>query len=375
MSDQTGRALIIGGGIGGMATAIALRQRDIPVDLIEIGPEWKAYGAGITITGPTLRAFRDLGLFDAIAKAGFFSKGGRLYLYDGTLLSETANIPIEPGLPAAGAIMRPELHRIMSNKVRALGVDVRIGITVEQFEQDADGVDVTFSDGSARRYAVVVGADGIYSKTRKMLFPDAGEPIYTGQMSWRVVAPRPADMKVTHFFFGHKHIGGINPCSQDEVYAFILHPEPDPHRVPDDQKAAFLRGIMADFGGSMGAVRDGIGPDSSIVQRPFEYFFQPRPWHKGRVVLIGDAVHATTPHLASGAGTAVEDGLVLADELAKANGDVPAALKAFTERRYDRCKFVVDTSVGIAKLQLEGGSAEEVSKRMGQAMQKLAEPI
>lgn len=375
MNDHTGRALIIGGGIGGMATAIALRQRNIPVDLIEIGPEWKAYGAGITITGPTLRAFRDLGLFDAIAEEGFFSEGGHMYLYDGTLLSKTAGIPIEAGLPSAGAIMRPELHRIMSDKVRALDVDVRIGITAERFEQDGEGVDVTFSDGSARRYAVVVGADGIYSQTRKMLFPDAGDPIYTGQMSWRVVGPRPADMNVTHFFFGHKYIGGINPCSQDEVYAFILHAEPDPHRIPDDEKVAFLRDIMADFGGSMGALRDGIGPDSSIVQRPFEYFFQPRPWHKGRVVLIGDAVHATTPHLASGAGTAVEDGLVLADEFAKASGDVPAALEAFTRRRYDRCKFVVDTSIGIAKLELEGGSPEEIGMRMDQAMQKLAEPI
>ena len=75
MIEGLGRVLIIGGGIGGMATAIALRKHDVPVDMIEIGPEWKAYGAGITITSPTLRAFRDLGLFDAIAEHGFFSIG------------------------------------------------------------------------------------------------------------------------------------------------------------------------------------------------------------------------------------------------------------------------------------------------------------
>jgi 2-polyprenyl-6-methoxyphenol hydroxylase-like FAD-dependent oxidoreductase len=375
MIKGLGRVLIVGGGIGGMAAAIALRKHDVRVEIVEIGPEWKVYGAGITITGPTLRAFRDLGLFGAIAEQGFFSKGGHMFLYDGTLLSKTVTPPIEPGLPASGGIMRPRLHEIMSGAARDAGVDVRVGIGPEAFEQDGEGVNVTFSDGSRGRYDLVIAADGIYSKVRSLLFEDAAQPIYTGQMSWRVVAPRPPDMDVAHFFFGHKHVGGINPCSQTEVYAFILHPESNPRRIPDAEKAGYLRDLMRDFGGSMAVVRDGIGPHSSIVQRPFEYAFQPRPWHVGRIVLIGDAVHATTPHLASGAGIAVEDALVIADELARADGDVPAALEAFTDRRYERCKFVVDSSVGIARRQLEGAPAEEIGMRMGQAMQRLAAPI
>ncbi|MGZ8350237.1 MAG: FAD-dependent monooxygenase, partial [Allosphingosinicella sp.] len=215
----------------------------------------------------------------------------------------------------------------------------------------------------------------IDSDLRARLFEQPVAPVYTGQMSWRVVAPRPPEMDVAHFFFGHTNVGGINPCSQTEVYAFILHPEPEPRRIADGEKVDFLRDLMRDFGGSMAVIRDGLGPHSSIVQRPFEYAIQPRPWHVGRVVLIGDAVHATTPHLASGAGMAVEDALVLTDELARAAGDVPAALEAFTDRRYDRCKFIVDSSVGIATRQLEGAPAEEIGMRMGRAMQALAEPI
>ncbi|WP_114955052.1 FAD-dependent monooxygenase [Sphingosinicella terrae] len=375
MSKGATRALIVGGGIGGMAAAIALRRQGAEVELVDIDPEWKVYGAGITITGPTLRAFRDLGLFEAIQREGFFSVGGHMFLYDGTLLSKTVTPPIEPGLPASGGIMRPKLHQIMSSAVRNAGAKVRLGVTVGRLEQDEDGAEVELSDGSAGRFDLIVGADGIYSDLRAKLFESPVAPVYTGQMSWRVVAPRPPEMDVAHFFFGHKYVGGINPCSQGEVYAFILHREPEPRRIPDGEKAAFLRDLMADFGGSMAVVRDGLGPHSSIVQRPFEYAIQPRPWHKGRVVLIGDAAHATTPHLASGAGMAVEDALVLAEELDRAGGDVPAALEAFTGRRYDRCKFIVDSSVGIAARQLEGAPAEEIGMRMGQAMGKLAEPI
>ena len=169
-----------------------------------------------------------------------------------------------------------------------------------------------------------------------------------------------------HFFFGHKHIGGIIPCSPTEVYAFILHPEPNPRRIPDDEKPAILKELMRDFGGVYGAwFGTGSAPDSSILQRPFEYAFQPRPWHVGRAIIIGDAAHATTPHLASGAGIAVEDALVLTEELARAGGNIIAALEAFTDRRYDRCKFVVDTSVGIAARQLEDAPPEEIGDAHG----------
>jgi 2-polyprenyl-6-methoxyphenol hydroxylase-like FAD-dependent oxidoreductase len=125
----------------------------------------------------------------------------------------------------------------------------------------------------------------------------------------------------------------------------------------------------------MARVRDGITASSSIVQRPFDYALQPLPWHEGRIILIGDAVHATTAHLASGAGIAVEDGLVLAEELARAAGDVSAAFLAFEARRFERCKFVVETSVAICKRQLENAHPQEIGMLMAQAMHYLARPI
>lgn len=375
MIEGLDRVLIVGGGIGGMAAAIALLKQGVAVDIIDIDPDWKVYGAGITITGPTLRAFRDLGLLDSIAEHGFLAVGAHMHLFDGTLLSETEMPPIEAGLPSSGGIMRPKLHQIMSSEVRRLGADVRLGIAVDAFTQTAAGVEVTFSDGSARDYPLVIGADGMYSKTRGMLFDQPVEPVYTGQMSWRVVSPRLPEMKVSHFYFGHRNIAGTVACSQTEVYSFVLHPEPDPRRIPDEEKPAFLKALLADFGGDMARIRDGITAESSIIQRPFDYALQPKPWHVGRIVLIGDAAHATTAHLASGAGIAVEDALVLAQELARANGNIPAALEAFTDRRFERCRYVVETSVAICKAQLANAPAEEIGMRMGQAMHHLAAAI
>ena len=375
MNENLRRVLVVGGGIGGMAAAIVLRRQQVAVDLIDIDPEWKVYGAGITITGPTLRAFRDLGVLDAIAEHGFFTTAQKLFFYDGTPMAEREQHPVAPGLPSAGGIMRPRLHMILSGEVRRLGANVRLGLSVERIENNGGGARVMFSDGSRAEYDLVIGADGIYSRVRELLFPDAMQPVYTGQMSWRVVAPRPADMDKGEFFFGHRNVGGINPCSQSEVYAFILHPEPDPRRIPAAEQASVLRGLMRDFGGSMGRIRDGITERSSIVQRPFEYALQPKPWNVGHTILIGDAVHATTPHLASGAGMAVEDAIVLAEELARPGCSIESALAAFTERRFERCQFVVDSSVEIGRRQLELAPAEEIGMRMGKGLAVLAQPI
>lgn len=367
--------LIVGGGIGGMAMAIALLRKGVHVDIVEIDPDWKVYGAGITVTGPTLRALRDLGLLDAIGEHGFLSVGAHMHLFDGTLLSTTGQAPIEPGLPSAGGIMRPKLHQIMSGLVRELGATVKLGVSVAALEQDESGVDIVLTDGMRSRYDLVIGADGIYSKMRGMIFPAPVEPEYAGQMSWRVIAPRPPGMTVSHFYFGHPHVGGIVPCSQDEVYAFVLHPEPDPRRISNEGMPGFLKALLKDFGGLMGEIRDGITGASSIVQRPFEYALQPLPWHNGRVVLIGDAVHATTAHLASGAGIAVEDALVLADALERADGDIPGALARFEQRRFDRCKLVVESSLAICMRQLQNAPAEEIGMRMGKAMYELTKAI
>ncbi|KAA0593196.1 2-polyprenyl-6-methoxyphenol hydroxylase-like FAD-dependent oxidoreductase [Azospirillum lipoferum] len=364
--------LIIGGGIGGMATAIRLRQLGHTVKLIDIDPHWRVYGAGITVTAPTFRAFRRLGLFDRIMEQGACVIGHELFHYSGAPIHRFDDPELEPGLPAAGGIMRPVLHRIMSSEVRRLGVDVALGVGAERIVNRPDRVDVTFTDGTMQSFDLAVAADGIYSKTRSMLFANAVTPTPNGQGSWRIVARRPEGFTRTQFYVGHENLVGINAVSRDEVYLFILNPDPDRRWVEPTEQPAMVRKLLADFGGAVAAIRDAVSMSCSIVYRPLEAALQPPPWHSGRVVLIGDAAHATTPHLASGAGSAVEDAMVLGEELERSGSDVPAALSAFTGRRYERCRIVVESSLAIGAHQLARGPAARLGELMGAASRALS---
>jgi 2-polyprenyl-6-methoxyphenol hydroxylase-like FAD-dependent oxidoreductase len=365
------KILIVGGGIGGMATAIRFRQQGVAVDLIDIDPDWKVYGAGITITGPTLRAYKRLGLLEDIRTQGAITSGARMFRFDGVHLRDLDEPALEEGLPATGGIMRPVLHKIMQEHVTAAGANVRLGLSVTALHSDAGGVNVTFSDASTARYDLVVAADGIYSGVRKLIFPHAIQPEPTGQGCWRISTRRPPNLDRGEMYFGGEFPAGITPCGPDAVYLWMLTPHTDPRIIPDDELRTMMRVNMAAYGGSAGWMRDQISDQTWINYRPLEAAIQPGPWHVGRVVLVGDAAHATTPHLASGAGIAVEDALVLAEEMAQDRA-VEDSLAAYTRRRFERCRDVVETSVAVGALQLSGGSPEQIGGMIGGALHRLA---
>ena len=370
-----GKALIVGGGIGGMATAILLRQQGVDVTLIDLDPEWRVYGAGITITGPTLRAYRRLDMVENIATQGAIAPGTAIHTFKGQFLRDIDEPALEQGLPATGGIMRPVLHHIMQDRVKALETTVRLGITVDALANEADGVAVTFSDGTEDHFDLVVGADSVRSIVRDLAFPHMGRPEYTGQGCWRVSMKRPPSLERGEMYLGHKYTCGITRCGEEMVYLFLLTPHQRSSRHFDDAELyAGLKERLEDFGGNAGWIRDNMTPDDWINYRPLAAKIQPRPWHDGRIVLLGDAVHATTPHLASGAGMAVESAIVLAEELARATS-VEAALAAYEERRYERCRDIVESSIAIGNAQLAGAGPEQVGGMIGQALHRLAAPF
>ena len=369
---QVEKALIVGGGIGGMATCIRLRELGVAVDLIDLDPDWRVYGAGITITGPTLRAYKRLGLIDAIKAEGAITNGSRIFRYDGVHLQDFDEPALEEGLPATGGIMRPVLHRIMQARVKDCDTHVRLGLTVTALENDATGVAVTFSDGSSGHYDLVVGADSVFSTVREIAFPHMAPPTPTGQGCWRISIKRPPGLERGEFYFGHKNPAGITACADNMVYMWMLTAhEPREAHYTDEELFLTLRENLAPFGGSAGWIRDNMTRDDWINYRPLAAALQPGPWHNGRIVLLGDAVHATTPHLASGAGIAVESALVLAEELERAE-TVEHGLQAYQVRRYERCRDVIETSVAVGKLQLSGGSPDQIGGMMGGALHRLA---
>jgi 2-polyprenyl-6-methoxyphenol hydroxylase-like FAD-dependent oxidoreductase len=369
------RILIIGGGFSGMAAAIELRKHGADVELVEIDPGWRNYGAGISLGGATLRAFRQLGILDAFLREGNAADGLEAYLPDGAPLATLPTPRIAgPDVPGGGAIMRPVLARILADATRASGTTIRLGCTFTSINQDAEGVDVGFTDGQQRRYDVVIGADGLYSKTREALFPDAPKPVYKGQAVWRAVLPRPPEVHCAMMWMGRVK-PGVNPVSKDQMYLFLTEHRPTNEHVDPATFADQLRALLAPFSAPLlQRIRDQIGPESQIIFRPLEGLLMPRPWFRGRVVLIGDTVHATTPHLASGACIGIEDSIVLADELAR-DVDVPAALQAFQDRRWERCRMVVENSFRLGQLEIEGGSRDEHSQIMRESLMALAQPI
>jgi 2-polyprenyl-6-methoxyphenol hydroxylase-like FAD-dependent oxidoreductase len=343
--------LIVGGGIAGMTLAIALKRAGIACEVVEINPQWTVVGVGIALGGPALRALRMLGLLDPCVAKGFgyshFDHCDPNGHVTGTVQMPRLN---GPDYPATIGIMRQELHLVLQQAMTEAEVPVRLGVTVQSLQQQDDGVAVAFSDGSRGRYDLVIGADGANSKVRDLVFGGERRPRYTGQAVWRATVRRPDSVQARTSYQGPRHKAGYNPVSREQMYIYFVQNLPEWIRLADDQLAPVLRELLADFGGVLAKARDEITDPAAIAYRPIASFIMPAPWYRGRVLLIGDAVHTTTPHMAAGAGIAVEDSVVLAELLA-AGQSVPAVLEAFMTRRFERCRLVVQNSFQLGEFE------------------------
>jgi 2-polyprenyl-6-methoxyphenol hydroxylase-like FAD-dependent oxidoreductase len=270
--------------------------------------------------------------------------------------------------------MRPMLHRLLSERVRSAGVSVRLGLTVDRLDDDARGVTVHFSDGKTGHYDLVVGADGLFSRVRDLIFPGAPKPQYTGQCVWRIVAHRPAEVERRVYFLGGDVKVGLTPVSDDQMYMFLLETTPRRPALDDASLSSELQRLLQGYGGLLDGILSRKVPGTGIVLRPLEGFLLDAPWHRGRTLLIGDAAHPTTPQLASGAGMAAEDAIVLADELARGGG-IGRALAGFMQRRHERCRLVVENSLEIGRREQRRASIEEQTALVESSLRALAQPI
>lgn len=369
--------LVVGGGIAGMAVAIRLAEEGASVTLIDRDASWSVYGNGITCSGVTYRALCQLGIGRELVELGAPHETLKIFDYMSGAQVNEMQLPRLMGdsMPAGGGILRPDLHNILSSRVRDKGCTVRLGLSVDSVVQDDDGADVVFSDGSTGRYDLVIGADGLFSKVRQLMFPEVPKPRYTGQASWRALFDLPKDWENTAIFCLAPHIKvGFTPCAPGKMYMFVLEPLPENQRREPETWPTLLRNLLADAGGAVADLRDTISPDTMITYRPLETVFVDGDWFKGRVVLIGDSAHATTPHLASGAGIAVEDALVLVEELKRADS-LNAGLNAFMSRRFERAKMVVSNSLRIGELELSRAPLSEQGKLMQDATIAVCAPF
>jgi 2-polyprenyl-6-methoxyphenol hydroxylase-like FAD-dependent oxidoreductase len=333
------RILVIGGGVGGLTAGTALARRGFEVDLVEVKPEFTASGVGLGQPANALRALRAVGVLQECLDAGFQFDQLRFCDARGELIVAHRFQMGDEGVPAIAALPRAALHNILLAAAKKAGVRIRMGVTAREISQTDQVAHVDFTDGRSDEYDLVIGFDGIRSATRRMLFGDAHEPVYSGYAAWRLTVDRPDDVTCMQFYQGIGSKTGLMPLNKDKMYLFHIRSEPgNPWQNPATMHES-LRERLGGYGGAVGRVRDALSSTSGVVYSPIELLMVPRPWHVGRVVVAGDAAHTFPPHLTQGAGMALEDGVVLAEELSK-EGALSARLAAFMDRRFERCEFV-----------------------------------
>lgn len=349
------KVIIVGGGIGGLTMGHVLARQGIETRIIEIGDRSERLGTGITLLGNALRALDALGLVDSCLAGG---KGWDKV----TMRDATGNLIVEqvvprvwnPDRPGALGIMRPRLGRILEDHATASGAKIDFKTHVTAVKQDADGVTVTLSNGETDRADLLIAADGVYSKIREMVFGESYKPYYVGQGVWRYTIPRHEAFEGFSLYRIPDGPGvGALLLSDELCYLFFLENSKERLRIADGAALEHVRKLLAPYTApELVEAREEISPERHISYRPFDVLVVEDTWHRGRVVLLGDAAHSLTPQMTSGGGMAIEDVLVLSQELA-ATDDLEVALRRYFERRYPRVRKVFDVGYAICMEEQE----------------------
>lgn len=374
------KVLIVGGGIGGLSLGIALRRVGIDAEIVELQKEFDVYGVGIIQQANALRALDVLGVADEAMRRGSPYGNVKMCAPTGHQFAEIG-IPPMGRYPVHNGISRKILHDVLYEAAVENGVTFRMGLTVSEIENEGTRVGVKFTDGTEGSYQLVVGADGVNSKVRNCVFGEQ-KPHYVGSSVWRYAFKRPAELETGYMFFGRRTKLGLIPMTADTIYMFVVSAEGEDNPfIPEEELVPRLKAYVSEYPAKMVAeLVDQITDPKGVIYRPLETLVMPAPWYNNRVLILGDAAHATIPQLGSGAALAIEDAVVLAEELAK-DQSVEAVLEAYMNRRYDRCKMVCDASMKLAEweqMEWKGIPLPEganMGALMGKTLAALAAPI
>lgn len=350
------KVLVLGGGIGGQSVAIALAQAGIEVEIVEILPEFNVYGVGIIQQANALKALDRIGIADEALRRGFPYGQVKMFTANGHQIGEAGPPPMGK-YPSHNGISRRILHDVMYEKAQSLNIPYRMGLTVEHIDNRKDGVDVIFTDGTKGSYDILVAADGIKSKVRGMVFEEM-IPRFLGVSVWRYPFPMHEDLDTGQMYYGKRSKIGFIPMSADSMYMFMVSFEGDDNPyIKKEDLVPIMQDYLTEFPVKIAQDAKAQLTDPDLVNyRPIDGLHMADPWYKNRVVVIGDGAHATAPQLGSGAALAIEDAVVLVEELQK-DDKVAVCFDAFMKRRYDRCMMVVNGSETLAeweKLEFKG---------------------
>jgi 2-polyprenyl-6-methoxyphenol hydroxylase-like FAD-dependent oxidoreductase len=348
------RVLVVGAGIAGLTAAAALRRQSIDVDVLEIGHSWVVSGSGIQQQANVVRALSALGFRDEFLTAGHGFSRVRSYDRQGRLLAETV-LPRLAGFdsPAMMGIGRGVLHQLLLSAATRAGARVHLGTSVAGIREVVGGVHVTLSDGTSQRFDLLVGADGLHSRVRQQCFDASVAPHVLEQSLWSGIVVRPPELDALMLQSGADGHCGACPVSATQAYLFVTARPMKGAGFPRGRLPAQMRELLSAYEGAVGALRTLVGDDLPVSCRRLETLLLPGDWFRGHVLLIGDAAHACAPHLGQGAGMAIEDAVVLAEEMGHPQ-TVGQALRRFMDRRRERVEYVWGASQQLALAESAG---------------------
>jgi 2-polyprenyl-6-methoxyphenol hydroxylase-like FAD-dependent oxidoreductase len=335
-----GKALVIGSGIGGLATAVALRRSGWEIEVFERAPELTEVGAGLSLWRNALAALDRLGLLESLRALGVEGQNGAFRTPSGeTLLAMKAGAADTASEGIILLLHRAELLDVLH---RAAGPDVvRLAAPCIGLDQDAAAVTARFEDGRQARGDLLAGADGLKSVVRTALFgPEP--PRYGGYTAWRAVTRFDHARLTPGETWGRGRRFGQWGMTGGRVYWYATETVPEGQGDPPEGRR---QGLLRLFRGWHKPVEDLIAAtDESAILRNDVYDRPPlRRWSVGRTTLLGDAAHPMTPDMGQGACQAIEDAVVLADCLTRSS-EVAEALRAYESRRIPRTRRVVRES-------------------------------
>ncbi len=325
------KILIVGGGISGLTTAALLEKQGIRPVIVERDKNWERTGFGITIMPPGFRILKELGLDEEIRTLGTTPRYAEFRAPDGHILNKIAM-----GKACIGFITLP--REALQKKLLALleTTTFFMGTTVKQITEGSDGVTVCLSDNSKHTFDLVIGADGVNSKIRQLMFPGY-KPTYTGSAIWTFYMPHnvpPPDPFATSFISGNKRLLGIFPFNSTAAvsYCALIGPSTNLKNIDLAADAKELTFMGKDILSKV---------DSKAVFSRHLRQVKLQSWHAGRVVLIGDAAHAMMPSTAMAVAMGMSDAMTLVREIVKYEpAQLPLAAAAYEKERRRRVTYV-----------------------------------
>lgn len=311
------KAIVVGGGIGGLTTALTLQAKGIEVEVYEAANEFREAGAGIWIAPNAMKVYDQLGLADELKAAGYPYKGGAsIGTYDGTILGKmNADVIKERHGHYTTAIHRGKYQQILLRHTH----HAQPGKRFVRYEEKDGQVTAFFEDGTSATGDILVGADGIKSAVRTQMLGEVSYR-YTGQTCWRLLTDFPLQFEASDMMEIWGNVGGLRvgagKISEDTVYTFITAHRPQGEKDNQETIKDELLELCKAYPEQV--IKLLQATDSANIIRNDLYDYKPiHQWSKGRVVLVGDAAHATTPNMGQGACQAVESAYVLAHMLSE----------------------------------------------------------